>query len=734
MPLIPKEVDKTPVDVGQKKNRSFDFSRLYRGFKEGLHHEETTVPSCGTNGANPIFSESVPLAEQRGHYDTHARPLEPLPDTTMESHTRTSVGAAYSLPLPSADFGVSSATTLEGGDLQLLLAEKEQKLRANDQAYRHCINGTVAHNPEGVYIVPDHSRQFSAKAEVNFNDSRDERTFKQQPDNSDKGCSITEELVHVRALRDDLTAELKTQRRHIRTTETRLSEILLKETHLLLDLDESKYDTTAHTSAVRPDVDVGRPIRVGRKEDIEDTLSCIEDQLDSIRAEKTSLRQDFEKYEYRDRDIARGIMKHLDTLSSVENDLTEKRETAHYRLFKLEQSRTRERHTKRKRNQEEDDRNCGHCEPAHCTHTHLKETSHCRATRGALQSQTCTSTADRPTCDSRTSVTATQLPVFTKPDDKPSINDSLSIQEDARQWLFQAGTQVLSNMLGLEQMKPIFAQSGMKTYAETSGGDADLYASFVAALERTLRDRFPTRIDPYTVVIEGLAGDENPHAYVNRVHQLWLDLTGNDGSQSDTDRSFLRTKLESGLPHAVQKKLRDVVGLATMPLHAYREQIIHFVNQHRHKLMNDQAKAIDMVQHLSGQKSLLNEAKLADIAVAKQLALARPAYTPNPVPLQPPQTLPWRVRESPNSPQWGAPAQGQQATTMLPPPQAMPRHQWAPQPAQQSQQYTAPPERYANCHRCGLPGHFRRHCNQTFPAPRENKTVSTQGGDVMDIR
>ena len=246
----------------------------------------------------------------------------------------------------------------------------------------------------------------------------------------------------------------------------------------------------------------------------------------------------------------------------------------------------------------------------------------------------------------------------------------------------------------------------------------------------------PSSIDPYKVVIDGLAEDENPHAYVNRVHQLWLDLTGNDGSQSDTDRSFLRTKLESGLPHAVQKKLRDVVGLATMPLHAYREQIIHFVNQHRHKLMNDQAKAIDMVQHLSGQKSLLNDAKLADIAVAKQLALERPTYCPNPVPSQPQpsQTLPWRVRESPDPPQWVAPAQGQQATTMLPPPQAMPRHQWAPQPAQQSQQYTAPPERYANCHRCGLPGHFRRHCNQTFPAPRENKTVSTQGGDVMDIR
>ena len=206
MPLFPKEVDRTPVDIGQKKYRSFDFSRLYRGFKEGPQHEETTVPSCGTNGANPVFSESVPLSEQRGHYDTHARPLEPLPDLTMESNTRTSelVGAVYSLPSPSADFGVtvSSAITLEGGDLQIQLEEKEQKLWANDQAYnhnqnsdRHCVNGTVAQNPEGVYIVPNHSGQFSAKAEVNFHDSRNARTFKQQPDSSDKECSIRGELV-----------------------------------------------------------------------------------------------------------------------------------------------------------------------------------------------------------------------------------------------------------------------------------------------------------------------------------------------------------------------------------------------------------------------------------------------------------------------------------------------------------------------------------------------------------
>ena len=229
----------------------------------------------------------------------------------------------------------------------------------------------------------------------------------------------------------------------------------------------------------------------------------------------------------------------------------------------------------------------------------------------------------------------------------------------------------------------------------------------------------PSSIDPYNVVIDGLAEDENPHAYVTRVHEYWRELTNDDGTEPSVGRFFLRSKLASGLPKAVQNNLRGVVGLEAMTFHCYRENIIHFVNQHRQKLLDGQVKAAGLVRQLNEQMVLLNGLKLADLVAKSQ---PTPAPTGRDSPNLAPR--PQRYSHLPDSA-----SQQSQARSMVPPSPGMSLHLRAPLHVPQPQRQTAGwphranngaapmgfsrpehPRGYSGCYRCGSMMHRLRDC------------------------
>ncbi|KAF0022883.1 hypothetical protein F2P81_024864 [Scophthalmus maximus] len=171
-----------------------------------------------------------------------------------------------------------------------------------------------------------------------------------------------------------------------------------------------------------------------------------------------------------------------------------------------------------------------------------------------------------------------------------------TLQDGAHPWISKleeitVGTQsaiedikrLLANLLGVPVMEEILQKAGLNRYVGTAVNDPELFAASRGRMWRALRDTFPTNVYPDNILIESLGQDENPRAYVSRVHQVWRNVTGNDPDLSQMELSILRAKLQKGLPLPVRSKLAEVVGLGRMAKGVYMDHIDHQVELYRKK-------------------------------------------------------------------------------------------------------------------------------------------------------
>ncbi|KAK6322471.1 hypothetical protein J4Q44_G00072630 [Coregonus suidteri] len=187
-----------------------------------------------------------------------------------------------------------------------------------------------------------------------------------------------------------------------------------------------------------------------------------------------------------------------------------------------------------------------------------------------------------------------------------------TLQDGAYPWISKleeitVGTQsaigdikrLLANLLGIPGMEEIFQRAGLHRYVGTAVNDPELLAASRNRLWRALRDTFPTNVHPDNILIDPLGQQENPRAYVSRVHQVWRNITGNDPDVSQIEQSILRAKLQMGLPLPIRSKLAEVVGLGSMTKGVYTDHIAHQVDLYRKKEHNQKAQDQETLRKLN---------------------------------------------------------------------------------------------------------------------------------------
>ncbi|KAF0033550.1 hypothetical protein F2P81_013616 [Scophthalmus maximus] len=197
-----------------------------------------------------------------------------------------------------------------------------------------------------------------------------------------------------------------------------------------------------------------------------------------------------------------------------------------------------------------------------------------------------------------------------------------TLQDGAHPWISKleeitVGTQsaigdikrLLANLLGVPAMEDILQKAGLNRYVGTAVNDPELFAASRGRMWRALRETFPTNVHPDNILIESLGQDENPRAYVSRVHQVWRNVTGNDPDLSQMEQSILRAKLQKGLPLPVRSKLAEVVGLGRMVKGVYTDHIAHQVELYRKKEHDQEVQDQEILRKLNQIQLVENKRK-----------------------------------------------------------------------------------------------------------------------------
>ncbi|KAF0044772.1 hypothetical protein F2P81_003930 [Scophthalmus maximus] len=168
---------------------------------------------------------------------------------------------------------------------------------------------------------------------------------------------------------------------------------------------------------------------------------------------------------------------------------------------------------------------------------------------------------------------------------------------------------LLANLLGVPAMDKILQKAGLNRYVGTAVNDPELFAASRGRMWRALRETVPTNVHPDNILIESLGQDENPRAYVSRVHQVWRNVTGNDPDLSQMEQSILRAKLQKGLPLPVRSKLAEVVGLGRMAKGVYTDHIAHQVELYRKKEHDQKVQDQEILRKLNQIQLVENKRK-----------------------------------------------------------------------------------------------------------------------------
>ncbi|XP_072559523.1 uncharacterized protein [Paramormyrops kingsleyae] len=182
---------------------------------------------------------------------------------------------------------------------------------------------------------------------------------------------------------------------------------------------------------------------------------------------------------------------------------------------------------------------------------------------------------------------------------------------------------VLACVLGADRMERLLRSSGLVAATGTPVNDACHFDGYRANCWHQLRLMFPPRLSVFEMKVEPIKEEESPAAYLQAQEKRWHTETEQD-LQNPAFRGQYRRALQDALPKPVRSRLRQVVGLITMPEEQNREQLIHAIDLYREE--EDCAK--ERERELAKK---LNQMQLEELT-AKKKKVQAPVVSPDPSP------------------------------------------------------------------------------------------------------
>lgn len=148
-------------------------------------------------------------------------------------------------------------------------------------------------------------------------------------------------------------------------------------------------------------------------------------------------------------------------------------------------------------------------------------------------------------------------------------------------------------IVGKAEMEEIFGAAGLPQCVGTQVHDGDIFNRYRNVLWTAVRQQYPARIQPDSIVISPIKDDESPQAYVHNTRKEWIRQTGARPDQDVFHNVALRKIIADGLPTAAQSRLNEAVGLYTVTFNQFTDHVVDAVMKTRANIQKVDAAAIN---------------------------------------------------------------------------------------------------------------------------------------------
>ncbi|KAJ8346616.1 hypothetical protein SKAU_G00280170 [Synaphobranchus kaupii] len=107
---------------------------------------------------------------------------------------------------------------------------------------------------------------------------------------------------------------------------------------------------------------------------------------------------------------------------------------------------------------------------------------------------------------------------------------------------------LLARLLGMARMEEVLMKSGLQAAVNTPYLDGASFDQFRPAMWRTLREDYPTKIDPKSLKGEEVGDTVNPANYLHRQLKRWKLETGRNPEGDELMTTLFRTSIVEAMP------------------------------------------------------------------------------------------------------------------------------------------------------------------------------------------
>ncbi|KAJ8369509.1 hypothetical protein SKAU_G00095370 [Synaphobranchus kaupii] len=118
---------------------------------------------------------------------------------------------------------------------------------------------------------------------------------------------------------------------------------------------------------------------------------------------------------------------------------------------------------------------------------------------------------------------------------------------------------LLARLLGMARMEEVLMKSGLQAAVNTPYLDGASFDQFRPAMWRTLREDYPTKIDPKSLKGEEVGDTVNPATYLHRQLKRWKLETGRNPEGDELMTTLFRTSIVEAMPTPVQQSVQSIV-------------------------------------------------------------------------------------------------------------------------------------------------------------------------------